>query len=59
MRYKIEIEVPEGYIPIEYDYIKKGDLYLNDDGEVEEWTHSIKTSVKFIRLEKTFKKGKQ
>lgn len=52
---KIEVQVPDGYKAVGYDYVRKGQLYVFDDGECNTIMRH-KSSQRSIRKYLTVKK---
>jgi hypothetical protein len=59
MKHTIEVDVPEGYKAVKYDYVRTGELYIGDDGEVEEWLYTPRAGVKCIVIEEIVKQGEE
>jgi hypothetical protein len=46
----LEIEVPDGYKLIRYDYILPGEQYLNNEGEVVTWDSPERSLARHLRV---------
>ena len=57
MKVEIEIDVPEGYRPVRYGKVNKGEWSINKYGRVAQWDSDEQSDWEYIILEKIVKQG--